>query len=218
MARLARAVAPGFPHHITQRGNRRQQTFFSDQDFKTYLVFMSEWCLKYKVEIWAYCLMPNHIHLIAVPETKDGLNLAIGEAHRRYTRMINFREGWRGHLWQGRFASFIMEERYLLACTRYIEYNPVRAGFAKHPEDWKWSSAGAHMDEKDDILVKTNPLLEIVNTPWRDFLSSDIHASEIELFRKHERPGRALGKTTFVKQLETIFQAVEAEKAWSKEK
>ncbi len=205
MARMARAVAPGFPHHITQRGNRRQQTFFSDQDFEAYLTLMSEWCLKYKVEIWAYCLMPNHTHLIAVPETKDGLNLAIGEAHRRYTRMINFREGWRGHLWQGRFASFIMEERYLLACTRYIEYNPVRAGLAKRPEDWKWSSAGAHMDEKDDILVKTSPLLEIVNTPWRDFLSSDIHASEIELFRKHERTGRPLGKTTFVKQLETIL-------------
>jgi len=75
MARIARAVAPGFPHHITQRGNRRQQTFFSDQDFKAYLALMAEWCLNYKVDIWAYCLMPNHIHLIAVPETKDGLNL-----------------------------------------------------------------------------------------------------------------------------------------------
>jgi putative transposase len=149
--------------------------------------------------------MPNHIHLIAVPETKDGLNLAVGEAHRRYTRMINFREGWRGHLWQGRFASFIMEESYLLACTRYIEYNPVRAGLVKRPEDWKWSSAGAHMNEKDDLLVKTRPLLEIVNTPWGDFLSSDIKESEIELFRKHERNGRPLGKTTFVKQLETLL-------------
>ena len=96
-------------------------------------------------------------------------------------------------------------ERCLLACSRYIEYNPVRAGLAKRPEDWKWSSAGAHMDEKDDILVKTSPLLEIVKTPWRNFLSSDIHASEIELFRKHERTGRPLGKTTFVKHLETIL-------------
>jgi len=147
MARMARAVAPGFPHHITQRGNRRQQTFQSDQDFEAYLTLMSEWCLKYKLKIWAYCLMPNHIHLIAVPETKDGLNPAIGEAHRRYTRMIDFREGWRGHLWQGRFASFIMEERYLLACTQYIEYNPVRSGLAKCPEDWNWSSARPHMDE-----------------------------------------------------------------------
>ena len=166
---------------------------------------MSEWCAEYKVEIWAYCLMPNHIHLIAVPETRDGLNLAIGEAHRRYTRMINFREGWRGHLWQGRFASFIMEESYLLACTRYIEYNPVRAGLAKCPEDWKWSSAEAHMNEIDDVLVKTSPLLKIANAPWDAFLSSDVKKSEIELFRKHERTGRPLGKTTFVEQLETIL-------------
>ncbi|WP_246556012.1 transposase [Desulfonema magnum] len=91
---------------------------------------------KYQVDIWAYCLMPNHIHLIAVPETKDGLNLAVGEAHRRYIRRINFREGWRGHLWQGRFASFIMDEKYLLACARYVELNPVRSGLAKKPEEW----------------------------------------------------------------------------------
>jgi len=93
----------------------------------------------------------------------------------------------------------------LLACTRYIEYNPVRAGLVKRPEGWKWSSAVAHMNEKDDLLVKTRPLLEIVNTPWGDFLSSDIKESEIELFRKHERNGRPLGKKTFVKQLETIL-------------
>ena len=81
---------------MTQRGNRRQQTFFNDEDYQAYLALMSEWCFKYHVEIWAYCLMPNHIHLIAVPHTKEGLNLAIGEAHRRYTRRINFRKGWRG--------------------------------------------------------------------------------------------------------------------------
>jgi putative transposase len=103
MARIAREVAPGMPHHVTQRGNRRLQTFFNDVDYQAYLELMSEWCARYKVQIWAYCLIPNHVHLIAVPETKEGLNLAIGEAHRRYTRRINFREGWRGHLWQGRF-------------------------------------------------------------------------------------------------------------------
>jgi len=111
MARIARAVAPGISHHVTQRGNRRQQTFFNDEDYQSYLELMSEWCMKFQVETWAYCLMPNHIHLIVGPETKDGLNQAIGEAHRRYTRRINFREGWRGHLWQGRFSSFIMDER-----------------------------------------------------------------------------------------------------------
>jgi len=110
MARIVRVVAPGIPHHITQRGNRRQQTFFNDDDYRAYLSLMAEWCNKYDVGIWCYCLIPNHVHLIAVPKTKDGLNLATGEAHRRYSRRINFREGWRGHLWQGRFASFMMDE------------------------------------------------------------------------------------------------------------
>ncbi len=89
MARIARAVAPGISHHVTQRGNRRQQAFFGDEDYQAYLELMAEWCAAYNVQIWAYCLMPNHVHMIAVPETKDGLNFAIGEAHRRYTRRIN---------------------------------------------------------------------------------------------------------------------------------
>ena len=127
MARLARLVIPGLPHHVTQRGNRRQQTFFNDGDYAAYLELMAEWCREEGVEIWGYCLMPNHVHLIAVPKTEDGLRRAIGEAHRRYTRRINFREKWRGYLWQGRFASFIMDEPYLLAAARYVELNPVRA-------------------------------------------------------------------------------------------
>jgi len=205
MARMARAVAPGIPHHVTQRGNRRQQTFFSDKDYQFYLELMSEWCLKLKVEIWAYCLMPNHIHLIAVPETKEGLNLAIGEAHRRYTRHVNFREGWRGHLWQGRFSSFIMDERYLFSCTRYVELNPVRAGLVKKPEDWRWSSAVPHIEGKDDNLVKTNPLLEMVNKPWEKFLAFDAANPEMELFRKHERTGRPLGMEPFVEKMELLL-------------
>jgi putative transposase len=205
MARIARAVAPGIPHHITQRGNRRQQTFFNDGDYQSYLELMSEWCLKFQVKTWVYCLMPNHIHLIAVPEPKDGLNLVIGEEHRHYTRRINFREGWRGHLWQGRFSSFIMGERYLLACTRYIELNSVRAGLAKEPGDWYWRSVSAHMKGKDDILVKTKPLLEMVNIPWEKFLSIDAQEPEIELFRKHERTGRPLGEDPFITKIEFLL-------------
>ena len=205
MARIARAVAPGIPHHVTQRGNRRQQTFFNDEDYQFYLVLMSEWCMTFQVDVWAYCLMPNHIHLIAVPETKDGLNLAIGEAHRRYSRRINFREGWRGHLWQGRFSSFILDDRYLLACTKYVELNPVRAGLVKKPEDWPWSSTRSHMNGKDDILVKTKPLLEIVNKPWEMFLVSDTQEQEIALLRKHERTGRPLGGDSFIESLERLL-------------
>src|SRR4030042_6340136 len=111
MARIARVVAPGYPHHVVQRGNRRQTAFFSDEDYETYLNLMAQWCDRCKVNVWAYCLMPNHVHLIAVPDSENGLRRAIGEAHRRYTRRINFREGWRGHLWQGRFGSFPMGEK-----------------------------------------------------------------------------------------------------------
>ena len=128
MARLARIVAPGLPHHITQRGNRCQPTFFCDEDYQYYLELMAQWCSAHQVEIWAYCLMPNHVHLIAVPQSADGLRRAIGEVHLRYTRMVSFREGWRGHLWQGRFASFVLDEPYLLTAARYVELNPVRAG------------------------------------------------------------------------------------------
>ena len=92
MARIARLVVPGIPHHITQRGNRRQQTFFSDEDYREYISLLSAFCNKAGVEIWAYCLMPNHVHIIAVPENPDSLRAALAESHRRYTRMINFRQ------------------------------------------------------------------------------------------------------------------------------
>jgi len=110
MPRIARIVVPGLPHHVTQRGNRRMQTFFCDEDYQEYLALLAHWCGRHGNRIWAYCLMPNHVHLIVVPETADGLRGGVGEAHRRYSRRINFREGWRGHLWQGRFASFVMDQ------------------------------------------------------------------------------------------------------------
>lgn len=113
------------PHHVTQRGNRRQQTFFSDGDYTAYLELMAQCCGEQGVEMWSYCLMTNHIHLIAVPSTEDGLRWAIDSAHERYTRRIKFREKRRGYLWQGRFAS-LRDEPYLLAAARYAELNHLR--------------------------------------------------------------------------------------------
>ena len=202
MARLARAVAAGAPHHVVQRGNRRLQTFFSDDDYQAYLELMAQWCGKRGVAIWAYCLMPNHVHLIAVPETEDALRLAIGEAHRRYSRMINFREGWRGHLWQGRFASYAMDEAYLLACARYVEMNPVRAGLVESPEEWPWSSARAHLSGADDELVDASALLKIVPSGWVDFLSLPTLPADARILRQHERTGRPLGSPDFITGLE----------------
>jgi putative transposase len=131
--------------------------------------------------------------------------LTIGEAHRRYSQRINFREKWLGHLWQGRFSSFILDERYLLACRGYVELNPVRAGLVKKPEDWSWSGARPHMNGKDDILVKTKPLIEIANESLEMFLDSDTHEQEIALLRKHERTGRSLGGDSFIESLECLL-------------
>jgi len=200
MARIARVIAAGIPHHVTQRGNRRLPTFFRDEDYQAYISLMSEWCQKCSVEIWAYCLMPNHVHLIAAPESEDGLRRGIGEAHRRYSRMINFRENWRGHLWQGRFASFPMDENYLLATALYVEMNPVRANLATDAAAWPWSSAQAHLAKKDDGLVKVSPLLEIVGD-WKTFLAG-ANEELLNDIRKHERSGRPLGSEEFVESLE----------------
>jgi putative transposase len=206
MARIARVAAEHYPHHITQRGNRRQDTFFCDNDYRHYTQLMAEWCDQCGVAIWAYCLMPNHVHLIAVPESADGLRRAIGEAHRRYTRSINFREKWRGHLWQGRFASFVMDEHYLFAATRYIERNPVKANLVSVPEDYPWSSAKAHIEAREDDLVKVKRLLEMVDD-WQQFLSADVSDKERALLQQHERTGRPLGGERFIARLEsTLFR------------
>ncbi len=201
MARLARVVIPGMPHHVTQRGNRRQPTFFCEEDYAAYVELMGHWSQERGVEIWAYCLMPNHVHLIAVPHSEDGLRLAIGEAHRRYTRRVNFREDWRGHLWQGRFASFVMDEPYLLAAARYVELNPVRAKLVVAPSAYRWSSARAHLKGKDDGLVRVRPLLEMAGS-WRRLLTSAVSEEELHEFREHERTGRVLGDEDFQQRLE----------------
>ena len=207
MARIARVVMPGVPHHVTQRGNRRQQTFFEDDDYAAYLDLMAEWCDRCGVEVWAYCLMPNHVHLVAVPASEMGLARAIGEAHRRYTRRINFREGWRGYLWQGRFASFPMDEVYVMQAARYVELNPVRAKLSREPWGWRWSSAAAHVSGKDDRLVKVKPLLARVDD-WGKFLGEAVDPAEAAMWRRHERTGRPLGGAGFVERLEGMLGRV----------
>ena len=133
MSRIARVVAAGVAHHITQRGNRRQRTFFDDEDYEMYLRLLAASCAEHRVAIWAWCLMPNHVHLVAVPKTAEGLAQAVGRAHWRYTRAINFRQGWRGYLWQGRFASCPMDAAHTLAAARYVERNPVWARLEGKP-------------------------------------------------------------------------------------
>ena len=193
------------------------ETFFCSEDYQAYLSLMAEWCTKYKVSVWCYCLMPNHVHLIVTPETEEGLRRAIGEAHRRYSVMINRRQKWTGHLWQGRFSSFPMDEAYLLAAAKYIEMNPVRANLTPDPYTWKLSSAVAHAKGVDDNLVKVSPLLQMVGD-WKQFLR-DVDEEAANKIRGHERTGRALGSDSFLESLElSLMRAVKKRKAGRKKK
>jgi len=146
--------------------------------------------------------MPNHVHLIAVPDNEDSLAKAIGEAHRRYTRHINFRKGWRGHLWQGRFASYPMDEVYLMAAVRYIELNPVKARLVSKPEMWNYSSAASHIHGKEDALLSRASLLNEMIDDWKDFLCLTPSEQDIKMLQQHERTGRPLGSEGFITRLE----------------
>jgi putative transposase len=201
MARIARVVVAGVPHHVVQRGNRRQPVFFSSADYKAYLRVLADWCARCGVEVWAYCLMPNHVHLVAVPGNERGLAGAIGEAHRRYTVRVNRREHWVGYLWQGRFSSYPLDEQYLQMAVRYVELNPARAGLAEQPWQYQWSSAKAHTIGKDDLLVKVKPMLERVGS-WREYLDSGLDSTDADIIRRHTRSGRPLGSPAFVESLE----------------
>ena len=133
--------------------------------------------------------MPNHVHLIAVPQSEGALRSAIGEVHRRYTRRVNFREGWRGHLWQGRFASVVMDGPHLIAAARCVERNPVRAKICAQPWEYRWSSAAAHLAGKDDGVVTTAPLLEMI-PDWRTLIAIEPSEAELHAIRRQERTGR----------------------------
>lgn len=178
MARLARIVIPGIPYHVTQRGNRRQQTFFEDGDYALYRDLLSAAARRAGCEVWAYCLMPNHVHLIVVPADEHGLRRTFSEAHRRYTSFINARHRWTGHLWQGRFGAVAMDEAHLVHAARYVALNPVRAGLADRAEQWPWSSARAHLDSRDDVLVNVRPLLDRVGD-FAGFLDGE---EDLEIF------------------------------------
>jgi len=135
MSRLARMVVPGLPHHVTQRGNRREAIFFEDGDQQIYCDMLAEQLRKYSVEVWAYCLMPNHVHLILTPQGADGMSRALGEAPRRYTSFINARGRWSGHLFQSRFASVATDESHLRSAVSYVSLNPVRAWLVSRADE-----------------------------------------------------------------------------------
>lgn len=203
MPRFARITVPGCPHHLIQRGNRRQKVFFSDEDKGFYLLLLARQAHRCGLSIWAYCLMDNHVHLVAVPKSKDSLSRGLGELHRRYTLVINTRENWRGFLWQGRFLSYPLDEAYCYAAVRYIERNPVRAGLVTRAEMYGWSSARAHVRHEAHPLLTPFPLLKAI-PDWATYLGQKESQGEIEEFRLHERTGRPLGSEDFLARMEAL--------------
>ncbi len=201
MPRIARVVVPSLPHHVTQRGSRNQRVFFSDEDKENYLIIFREEVIKHDLEIWAYCLMDNHVHFIVVPKDRDSLAKTFREAHKRYARMINQREGWRGHLWQERFHSFVMDEKHLYAAVRYVENNPLKANIVKNSEDYPWSSARSHTLGITDPLLSPCFVTEQIPN-WADFLSSSDEPVTVSHIETQVRTGRPYGSVEFLGHLE----------------
>ena len=202
MARLPRLVLPGFPYHVTQRGNRRQVTFFEEGDYALYIDLLSEAARRAATEVWAYCLMPNHVHVIAVPSDADGLRRTFADAHRRYTGFINARHRWTGHLWQGRFGAVVMDEAHLAHAMRYVSLNPVRARLVARAEDYAWSSVRAHLRGEDDDLVQVAPARDRYGD-FAAFLGDPADYDEgWQSLRRAETTGRPLGDTDWIADIE----------------
>ena len=200
MPRLARIVALGIPHHVTQRSNRRERVFFSTGDYRLYFRLLSQAAKASETQVWCYCLMPNHVHLILAPSHENSLAQMLGEAHRRYTTFVNQRQGWTGHLWQGRFGSAPMDENHLESAVRYVSLNPVRARLVRRAEDWPWSSVRAHLAGKSDGLVTVSPVLDRF-PDFAEMLEIEPGGIEMNALRKAESSGRPLGTKAWAESL-----------------
>jgi putative transposase len=203
MARLARVVIPGHPHHVTQRGNGRARTFFDDGDYARYRDLLAEHCQAAGVAIWAWCLMPNHVHLILVPTDADGLRRALARVHRSYAGTIQARRRRTGHFWQGRFGAVAMDEEYLAAALRYVSLNPVRARLVQRAQDWRWSSTRAHLRGKDDGVTALAPIVDRFPR-FADLLDDVADDEQFARLRAAESIGRPLGSDRFIARLERL--------------
>ena len=201
MPRAARMVLPGLPHHVVQRGNRRQAIFVDDDDRRAYVRLLAEACRRHGTTCLAWCLMDNHVHLILVPAHEDGLRAPLASAHTAYSQRINSRLGVSGHLFQGRFASYAMDDPHLMVAARYVENNPVAAGLVGRAQDWPWSSARAHVGGTADGLTDLAALA--VHVPdWSAMLERGLEAAdEAERIERALRSGRPAGAVSWLRTL-----------------
>lgn len=208
MPRIARVIATEYPHHVTQRGNNRATVFFDDQDRCTYLELLTKYSEKFSLQIWAYCLMDNHVHLLTVPEKDNSLARGIGLTNQVYTQYLNRKLNQSGRIWQNRFFSCLVDsDEYLWTVARYIERNPVKAGLAENAEDYDWSSAKAHLTfTKDDLLQSPSWLEEADRINYAEFILYNDETAENNL-RKATRSGRPFGSDRFIDQMEFQLNA-----------
>ncbi|MGO9006438.1 MAG: transposase [Beijerinckiaceae bacterium] len=203
MARLARVVIPGLPHHVTQRGNGRSRVFFSDADYALYRDLLAASCRSAGVDVWAWCLMPSHVHLILTPRDEDGLRRALAPVHRRYAGVIHQRRRRTGHFWQGRFGAVVMDEEHLAAAFRYVSLNPVRARLVARAQDWKWSSVRAHLGRVDDGLTDVRPARKRF-ARFADLLDGPGDPEAMARLRQGESIGRPIGSPDFLASIEAL--------------
>jgi putative transposase len=203
MSRIARIVASGVPHHVTQRGNYRQTVFYTDSDRAAYLQQLRYYGRKHLLEVWGYCLMPKHVHLVVVPHEPDSLAKALGKVNWRYAQYLHAQEGQQGHLWQSRFYSCPLSNSHLFAAMRYVELNPVRAGLAARAVDYPWSSACAHSTGQDPSYVLNVRAWVTFASPieWSETLTAACSEEDIKQVRDYTYRGRPLGEPEFCEEL-----------------
>ena len=206
MSRIARVVVTGYPYHITQRGNYKQNTFVEETDYIRYLMWLEKYRNKYNLSFLAYCIMPNHVHFIAIPEKDDSLAKTFNTCHMRYSQYFNRKRKVVGHLWQGRFYSCALDEQHLYSAIRYVETNPVRAKLVKNPEDWNWSSAKFHINNQRSILSLqgVDELINIDN--WKEYLSQNNDEGTILKIRSDTLTGRPSGNIMFIQKFESLLK------------
>ncbi|MEW6002823.1 MAG: transposase [Nitrospirota bacterium] len=206
MPRISRAVAIGYPHHITQRGNYQQSVFEDDADFAQYLLWLKEYSERYFLKIWAYCLMSNHVHFVGVPMRNDSLARTFNTLHMRYSQYFNRKGNRKGHLWQGRFFSCVLDEKHIYTAIRYVENNPVRANIVKKPDEYRWSSVRGHIYRGSDSILSDDCYLinEIDN--WMEYLAEKDDVAMIDNIRLSTKTGRPCGDEYFIKAVEGLLE------------
>jgi len=204
MPRMARIVIPDVPHHVTQRGNRREDVFFDDEDRRRYLLLLLEYSQKHALDVWAYCLMTNHVHFVAVPRERDSLAATFKPVDMRYSQHVNRRLHTTGHLWQGRFYSCPLDDEHLWEAVRYVERNRVRAGMVKRAKQYPWSSAATHCGRRPDPLISGALETRGVVDDWPQWLRQEDDEKVLKLLRLRTRTGRPAGDAAFVARLEEL--------------